>query len=215
MPDEIIGIENEARKPEKPEAPATSPPEPDAPPGDLPELIARADKVELPELEPEPEAPEPDAPFPNGPTEAGYQAPPADAIPVIAGKNHEASDATEAALKRAGTPIYERGFLLVTPLWREVTAADDRTTITAVLDQLDFYALNDRISATSRFCKFDMRLSNKKQPDKKGTWKIIDPPELVGRTILSRKGRGFRFGNRRLDRTAVAQGRLDHCYARI
>ena len=119
-----------------------------------------------------------------------YVKPPTDAIPVIAGKNHEASDATEAALKRAGWPIYERGFRLVIPREREVRAANDpqgneRTTITAVLDPLDFYALNDRISAASRFCRFDARLGDN------GAWKIIDPPELIGRTVLSRKGRGF------------------------
>jgi putative DNA primase/helicase len=90
-------------------------------------------------------------------------------------------DKTERALIASGIAIFRRGTSLVHPIAPEVTAADNRRTVTVAFAPLNLFALNERISRAAVFQKLGARKK----------WRRCDTPLIVSQTLLSRKGQNF------------------------
>ena len=100
-------------------------------------------------------------------------------IRVTAGQLPEIATKAEAAIIKAGLPIYRRGALLVRPVIEEVDAAHGRKATVAVLHPLVPIYLCDLLARTVRWERFNIR---------KNDWLQTDPPAEVAALILARYG---------------------------
>jgi putative DNA primase/helicase len=90
------------------------------------------------------------------------------------------ADQAEQSLLNAGTDIFTRADRLLRPGFSEVPAADGRTTVAAGLYVLDHAGLIEELNRAAEWQAFDGR--SKK-------WVVINPPSLIARVLISRKGR--------------------------
>lgn len=93
---------------------------------------------------------------------------------------HEAADAAEAALTRAGAPVYLRERLVVTPAFRETRTCDGGRALAASFAQVAPMALVDMMSKSASFARWDAR---------KEELVRADPPEKLAAIVLDRAGR--------------------------
>ena len=100
-------------------------------------------------------------------------------IRVKAGQLPEIATKAEAAIIKAGLPIYRRGSLLVRPVIEEVDAAQGRKATVAVLHPLVPIYLCGLLALTARWERFDVR---------KNDWLPTNPPADVAALILARYG---------------------------
>ncbi len=100
-------------------------------------------------------------------------------IRIKAGQLPEIATTAEAAIIKAGLPIYRRGSLLVRPVIEEVDAAQGRKATVAVLHPLVPIYLCGLLALTARWERFDIR---------KGDWVTTNPPADVAALILARYG---------------------------
>ena len=108
----------------------------------------------------------------NGPT----------ARPIIlveGGGLSEQASAGEAAILRAGTPVYQRGPSLVRPVLQEVDAADGRRTTVAQLAPIGLPYMRDLLCRTAEWRRFERQ---------RGVMVAMDPPPAVAQVILHRYG---------------------------
>ena len=100
-------------------------------------------------------------------------------IQVEAGEVASVTSQAETALIGHGSPIYQRGPMLVRPLLDIVEASGGRTTKVARLHQMSVPGLVDYMSQAAKFDRFDMR-QNKRV--------LIDPPTKIAEVMLKREG---------------------------
>jgi hypothetical protein len=98
-------------------------------------------------------------------------------IKIKGGNRHEAVEATEKALLRAGCPIFFRGDALVQPLWRwERTAQQNRDTLVTKFVRFNVPRLAQLTAKQA--------VGYLKYSDRKKLWVPIDPPNNVIETLL-------------------------------
>ena len=102
-------------------------------------------------------------------------------IRVAGGDLSREADEAEQALIGAGLPVFVRASALVSPVFEEVPAAKDRTTIVARLRRPAVDGIIDWLSRYADFQRYDARAKK---------WLSIDPPERVAKIILARAGVG-------------------------
>ena len=100
-------------------------------------------------------------------------------IRVVAGELATVATNAEAALLKAGLPIYQRGPALVRPVVQTVDAAHGRQTQVAQFATVETTHLRDLLSRVARWEKFDRR---------KNDWRSVDPPAEVAATVVARFG---------------------------
>src|SRR5208283_614267 len=102
-------------------------------------------------------------------------------IRVAGGDLSREADEAEQALIGAGLPVFVRASALVSPVFEEVPAAKDRTTIVARLRRPAVDGIIDWLSRYADFQRYDARAKK---------WLSTDPPERVAKIILARAGVG-------------------------
>lgn len=101
-------------------------------------------------------------------------------IRIDADQLFEMVNQTEAALIKAGLPIFSRGGNLVRPVIERMPAANGRETLAAKLRELQCAEIIDAMAQTIRFERFDRRLGRL----------VADwPPSNVARILMAREGR--------------------------
>ena len=104
---------------------------------------------------------------------------PLPSIRLMAGELHTEVTEGEAAIIRAGLPIYQRGTGMVRPVCREVAASRGRTTISASLENLTVYSALDVLCQVAHWERYDARCKD---------WVRADPPAMIAHILLSRHG---------------------------
>jgi putative DNA primase/helicase len=100
-------------------------------------------------------------------------------IRIAPGRLADMATEGEAALIRAGTPIYARGGVLQRPVIEEEDAADGKRVKVARLTTVTSESMLDYLSRACNWQKYDAR---------KKKWNDADPPKMVAQIILSRVG---------------------------
>ena len=115
------------------------------------------------------------APPPSG----GRRAANLEPIRIRAGEIDITATAAEQALMASGSPIYQRGGLLVRPSRREVGASNGRKTYAAGLSEIGLSGLTDMMCQAVEWQKYDGRSKE---------WCATNPPATVASVVLSRSG---------------------------
>jgi hypothetical protein len=89
---------------------------------------------------------------------------------------------THKALLRSGQAIMERGWMLTRPLSKPARALGGGQTTVTVLEPFEFHSLNLLVSKAAEYRRWDGRV-NKRQ----GDWSMVDPRELIVKTVLHDK----------------------------
>jgi hypothetical protein len=101
-------------------------------------------------------------------------------LDVVAGEIDQLATAAEAALRKSGLPIFQRGASIVVPVSHEVPAARGRMTLAAGLKELGAPGMIDHMAQAACFQQWNAR--SKKMV-------ACNPPGNVASIILSRYGR--------------------------
>jgi hypothetical protein len=101
------------------------------------------------------------------------------AIEVVKGEHSKATDACEAALIKAGIPVYQWGNALSRPIIEQVDAARGRKTTAVRIIPYTAPYLADQLCKVASFQRYDARLRDLMP---------IDPPSLVINALLAREG---------------------------
>ncbi len=145
------------------------------PPNPVADAIFNAEVFALPAKEPAGGGP-PREP-PGGPPAAGGGGLPI--IRIVPGGIADATTKSEAALCRGAPVVFQRGNVLVRPGHHELTASDDRVTISAGLHELTRAGAVDLLSQAAEFQTWSVRRKK---------WVRCDPPQAVAAALLSRAG---------------------------
>jgi hypothetical protein len=100
-------------------------------------------------------------------------------IKVAGGGLSDEATLGEAAIVRAGHPVYRRGAMLVRPVIEEVDATRGRRTKVAQLIRIDLHYLIDLLCKSAKWTRFDKRQENTV---------TINPPAAIAHVILNRLG---------------------------
>lgn len=100
-------------------------------------------------------------------------------IKVYTGEHSHTVDLTQQMLIDCGTPLYQRGGIMVRPIIQEVDASHGRRTKVAQLEPLIPAYMRDLMCRYCDYRKFDRR---------SGEWVRMTAPMEIANTLLARKG---------------------------